>query len=158
MRIGTKNMQGTWRRFIALSLSILSAGCAYFDAKSFFTTHPLYYGDLAADIAVTWEFFIWDETGKLYERFPCAAAARRLEIPKTTAIHAFNKKGMYNIPNHVVTYPIGEMDVLYHEYIHARNSVLDQQCLSEVFAQHATKRWSSGRSKRLETLFAYGPK
>jgi len=157
MRKGTKRIQGTWRRFVALSLVVLPSfsGCAHFDAKAFVTTNPLYYSDLIPGNAKDWERVVWANTHKPYRNIACAKPALAVTQPKTKALNAFSDKGLYNKPNHLVLYPIGEIDILMHEYFHARNATLDQRCISEVWAIYATNDWVNKRKQVLTYNYLY---
>lgn len=136
----------------ALSIIFLFVGCEHFHAKTFFTTNPLYYTDLIGRTHEEWELLVWDETERvLKETFPqeifkdlCAAELHQMLPPKSVPYHAFNynqAKPFINSSHQVVFYPLGRIDILFHEYIHARNSQWSEQCLSEMLSILLTRSW-----------------
>ncbi len=146
-----------------LATIFLLVGCEHFHAKTFLTTSPLYYTDLIGSNHEKWEQITWDETERvLLAEFPqeifrdlCAADLHRMLPPRTIPYHAFNigqLKGMTNGSHQVVLYPLGQIDVLFHEYIHARNSQWSEKCLSEMLAILLTRSWASENSVNVRKL------
>jgi hypothetical protein len=147
-------------RKFSLLIFILT-GCTYFHAGTFFTTSPLYYTDLFPGNAEEWEQRTWEETGRMMkEEYPeeifndvCQANLDQMLKPKTNSYHAFNYNkivGMHNQTSNFVIYPIGQVDVLFHEYIHSRNSQFSDKCLSEMIAISLTKKWTETKERTYE--------
>jgi hypothetical protein len=136
-------------RGITFALSLIITAC---HAKTFLTTNPLYYSDLNPKVRQKWENMTWQKSGEVLEdNFPkgllnsdMCEGAMSAPQPATNAVHAFNYAGaiaMFNKSNNLVLYPLGDIDALFHEYVHARLHWTTDNCKSELLAIALTRKF-----------------
>ncbi len=157
-------MQRTWRRtlgcFGLATALTLSTGCKHFHPGTFFTTNPLYYSDLVPGNAEGWEQGVWqDAQSEMKRRYPkkmfgpgalCEKRPAEMTKPETHGLHAFNfgkNKALYNSANDVILYPIGDIEILFHEYVHAMDAQWSDECRAEMRAIDLTRDWVKRRGK-----------
>jgi hypothetical protein len=117
----------------------------------FFTTNPLAYLDTIPAIGKTNEKDQWAESHqRLIAVVPdeflsdfCPEYPQQ-EMPKVNALHSFNVgnyRAMYNEPNDLILYKLGDWEALRHEYFHSRLKKWSRRCLEEIIIWQAMAHW-----------------